>query len=135
MQPTRYIALDVGAARIGVATADSGVKIASPLPAIGVDGKEVSEIQRLASEQGAQVLVVGYPRNMSGEATAQTDVAVAFASRLRAVGLRVEFQDESLTSVAAEAHLRARGKTYSKGDIDSYAACVILTDYLESHHA
>jgi putative holliday junction resolvase len=135
MPPTRLLALDVGAARIGVATADTGVRIAVPQAAISVDGSEIATIMGLQAEHNAATIVVGYPRNMSGEATAQTAEVVAFAERLRAAGAVVVYQDESLTSVAAENFLKQSGKRYSRGDIDSHAAVVILTDYLEAHYA
>lgn len=84
--------------------------------------------------EGAQTLVVGYPRNQQGEATAQSAYVEAFADKLADIA-KVVFQDESLTSVLAESRLKSRGKPYVKGDIDKEAAAIILQDYLEQHYA
>lgn len=127
------ISLDVGTKRIGVAAANSDLPIAVPLTTIGVDGTEVEQIGKLVSEQSADTIVVGYPRNQSGDATDQTGFAEAFASQLHQFG-KVVFQDESLTSVMAEDRLKASGKPYEKGDIDALAAAIILQDYLEMHY-
>jgi putative holliday junction resolvase len=128
------VSLDVGTKRIGVAAADTIVPIALPIATVDVDGHEVERIIEIAKNKGAKTVVVGYPRNQSGEATAQTGYAEAFAARL-GDSLQVVFQDESLTSVMAEDRLKADGKPYSKADIDAMAAAIILQDYLESHHA
>lgn len=127
------IALDVGTKRIGVATADSNLPIAVPLMTIEVDGTEVEVIGQLVKEYSADTIVVGYPRNQSGDPTEQTGLAEAFAERLRQFG-EIIFQDESLTSVMAEDRLKAGSKPYEKGDIDMLAAAIILQDYLEIHY-
>lgn len=131
MANKQLLGLDVGAARIGVATADTGVRIAIPYGHLEVDGTEIEEIARLAIANDVETIVVGYPRNQSGEATDQTAFVEAFAERLSDLDSDVIFQDESLTSVMAEQRLQARGAAYSKGDIDSEAATIILQDYME----
>ena len=78
--------------------------------------------------------MVGYPRNQSGDPTAQTAVAEALADQLQGMAA-VVFQDESLTSVMAEDRLKTAGKPYEKADIDAHAAVIILQDYLETHYA
>lgn len=131
---TNLLSLDVGTKRIGVAVADTIVPIALPFSTIEVDGTEVDRIIELIKERNIKTLVVGYPRNQSGEATAQTGFAEAFADKLKDAATIV-FQDESLTSVIAEDRLKADGKPYGKGDIDAMAAAIILQDYLEVHYA
>lgn len=132
MTSKRLLGLDVGTARIGVALGDSAVRIAVPYDHIEVDGNEVEAIARLAIQDGTDIIVIGYPRNQSGEPTAQTGLVEAFADKLKDFDARIAFQDESLTSVMAEARLKARGQNFSKGDIDSEAAAIILQDYMES---
>lgn len=131
---TNFLALDVGTKRIGVASASTAIKIAIPLATIEVDGTELDTIKKLVADESVDTIVVGYPRNQAGEATAQTGYAEAFAANLKDLA-PVVFQDESLTSVMAEDRLKARGKPYQKGDIDALAATIILQDYLEQHHA
>ena len=134
-QNRAIIALDVGTKRIGVAVADGVVTIARPLTVVAVDGQEINKIMEIISQEQASRVVIGYPRNQSGESTAQTRLVEAFKGELESVtGIDVVFQDESLTSVIAEDRMRAAGRSYSKGDIDTEAATVILQDYLESTH-
>ncbi|HMI09577.1 MAG TPA: Holliday junction resolvase RuvX [Candidatus Saccharimonadales bacterium] len=130
-QSKSYLALDVGEKRIGVAVGDSGVRIAIPFETIEVDGTEVEQIARLVVNENTDTIVVGYPRNQSGEPTAQTAYVEEFAKQLRDMASNIVFQDESLTSVLAEQRLKAQGKPYTKGDIDAQAATIILQDFLE----
>ena len=128
------VGLDVGEKRIGVSVADLGVRIAIPLETILVDGTEVEAIAKVIASEGAELLVVGYPRNQAGEPTTQTDYVEKFAAQLKPFVPKMVYQDESLTSVIAEQRLKARGGTYQKSDIDAQAAVIILQDYLESHY-
>ncbi len=127
----QVLGLDVGTARIGVALADTAVRIAIPHGYIEVDGSEFKQIAELAIANGVETIVLGYPRNQAGEPTAQTAYVEDFAEKLSDIDATVVFQDESLTSVIAEKRLIQQGAPYTKGDIDSEAAVIILQDYLE----
>lgn len=128
------IAVDVGEKRIGVATVNTSIRIPVPLTTIEVVGDEVKQIAEIVSTENADLIVVGYPRNQSGEATAQTAYVENFAQQLVDIA-PIVYQDESLTSVLAEEQLRATRRPYSKGDIDARAAAIILQDYMEIHYA
>jgi putative Holliday junction resolvase len=130
-QNKTILALDVGEKRIGVAVGDMGVRIAVPFETIVVDGQENARIAELVISERADTVVIGYPRNQSGEATAQTAYVERFAATLTMLNVPIVFQDESLTSVMAEQRLKSYGKPYTKGDIDAQAATMILQDYLE----
>lgn len=125
------LALDVGEKRIGVAIADSSVRISVAYDTIDVDGTEVERIARIIGLERIDIVVVGYPRNQSGEPTKQTQFVEEFAAQLKDIAPRIVFQDESLTSVQAEDRLKATKKPYTKGDIDAEAASIILQDYME----
>jgi putative Holliday junction resolvase len=129
------VCLDVGEKRIGVAVADSAVRIAVAYDTIMVDGSELQAIERVMTGEKADILVVGYPRNQSGEPTAQTRFVEEFTDTLKDIAPRIVFQDESLTSVIAEQRLKSHKKPYTKGDIDAQAAAIILQDYLEANYA
>lgn len=134
MASRSLVALDVGERRIGVAIADTAVKIAVPYDTIEVNGTEIEQIARLVKQESADIVIVGYPRNQSGDPTAQTQFVVDFVGRLpEGIAANVVYQDESVTSVQAEQQLKLSGKPYSKGEIDMVAASIILQDYLESH--
>jgi putative Holliday junction resolvase len=132
-QNRTLIGLDVGERRIGVAVGDTGIRIAVPFDTIEVDGSEIERIAQIVVAEGADTMVIGYPRNQSGEPTAQTAFVEDFANKLTDITARIVFQDESLTSVLAEEQLKSYGRPYSKGDIDAKAAALILQDYLEQH--
>lgn len=131
MAASSILGLDIGEKRIGVAIADDAVKIAVPYDTIEVDGTEYEQIARLVAMENVEKFVIGYPRNQSGEATAQTAYVEAVADQLKVLELPIEYQDESLTSVQAEDRLKSQKKPYTKGDIDMVAASIFLQDYLE----
>ena len=134
VQTNNLLSLDVGTKRIGMAVIDSDVRIARPLGYLVVDGTEIEEIVKACGLYHATKLIVGYPRNQSGDTTQQTKVVEAFCERLQTAEVPpIVFQDESLTSVIAEDQLKSVKKPYNKGDIDAVAAALILTDYAESH--
>jgi putative Holliday junction resolvase len=132
MSSSSLIGLDVGEKRIGVAVADTSVRIAVAYQTIEVDGGEIEAIAELAVSEGVKTIVVGYPRNQSGQPTAQTAYVEAFAEKLKDIVEHIVFQDESLTSVIAEERLTAQKKPFTKSDIDAQAAAIILQDYIEA---
>ena len=132
-KPKKLLGLDVGTVRIGVALGDTGVRIAIPQGAVEVDGQELQNIARLVVDHSIDTIVVGYPRNQAGEATAQTEFVERFGEQLKDMASHITFQDESLTSVLAERRLAGRKLPVSKGDIDAEAAAIILEDYMEQH--
>lgn len=125
------IGVDVGAARIGVSRASLFARIAQPLPALMVNGHEVEELHSIARDEHATAFVVGLPISLEGTETQQTKAVRKFAKKLEVAALPVYFQNEALSSVRAEEALRDRGKPYTKADIDSWAAALILEDYME----
>lgn len=129
------VALDIGEKRIGVAQADTVTKFPFPVTTLDVDDMIISRLRELVAELEPAAIVVGYPRNQAGEPTKQTERVIEFAKRLEAFQVPIVWQDESLTSVLAEQYLKSKGKPYSKADIDSHAAAIILGDYLEANHA
>ncbi len=128
MDSEELIALDVGEKRIGVARANTIAKLAEPLTTINVDGSEVEQINDICEKHDAKKLVIGLPRNQSGEETKQSELVRDFAEHLKEY--EIIWQDESLTSVSAEEKLRQSRKKFEKSDIDSLAATQILSDYL-----
>ena len=133
--PSSVLALDVGAKRVGVAVASLAARLPRPLTTLQADDANFfATLQSLAETEGATALVVGYPRGLEGQSTAQTAVIEAFTHQLKEhSSLPIYLQDEALTSKRAEAELTARGKTYARGDIDALAASYILEDWLTDH--
>ncbi|GCE04393.1 Holliday junction resolvase RuvX [Dictyobacter aurantiacus] len=152
---TRLIALDVGEARIGVATGDTNGFLASPYKTIHVtrnEQKTWEAIQELINELEAEGLVVGLPISLDGEIHGQGQRIQAFVERMKQhITLPVTFWDERLSTVEAQRLLTQRGqdgrerhqrrdggrqrpqsKKRRRGhEIDALAATVILQDYLD----
>ena len=134
MKAKNLLGLDVGTRRIGVAVANSSIKIAIPLTTIEVnDGDEILQINKIIVNEKIDTIVAGLPRNMSGEETAQSVYTKEFLENFKLSVNEIKFQDESLTSVQAENILKSYKKPYTKGDIDMQAAAIILQDYLEEN--
>lgn len=131
MSARSIIALDVGERRIGVALASTIARLAAPLVTITNDAEAIQHINDLIAEHDAGVLVVGLPRGMQGQETAQTEATRIFAANLRRhINIPVYFIDEAVTSQLARAELQSRGAHVHRGDIDALAATYILEDYL-----
>lgn len=126
----KYLGIDYGAKRIGLATASDDAKVATPLPAIGPH-EFVATIER---EGPFVAVVVGLPRGLDGQETPQTLAVRRFCDDVlwRRLHIEAVFQDEAGTSELAAEHLRASGRPFAKADIDSAAAAIILQDYLDT---
>ncbi|HSX34125.1 MAG TPA: Holliday junction resolvase RuvX [Candidatus Saccharimonadales bacterium] len=136
MQATRstLLALDVGTKRIGVALSDLSVRLPHPLTTLQAENDPMQQVGDLASRESAVGLVIGLPRGLDGQETAQTQLVRSFAEELKAhVDLPQYWQDEAVTSRQAEEELKSRGKPYQKGDIDALSATYILEDFLRDN--
>ena len=129
------MALDVGAARIGVAITPPGVMIAQPFKTLMHDIHITETIRELITSHNVTDLVVGNPRNLQGKDTDQTRYVHSFVDGLRAIiKIPIHLQDEALTSVKAEDELKERQMPYEKADVDALAATYILNDYIEENY-
>ncbi len=138
MRPGARLGIDVGRARIGVARCDPSAILAVPVETVarsadGGDG-DIRRILDLAAEHEAIELIVGNPLSLSGQATASTADAVAFAARLAAAGAGVRLVDERMSTVSAQQALRSAGKSSKKQRpiIDQAAAVIILQHALDA---
>lgn len=127
------LGLDVGEKRVGVALLRSSPRIPVALTTLERTAEHFwQQLTDLLDEHNVEKIVIGLPRGLDGQETAQTEAARAFADELRQhTTLPRIWQDEALTSVNAEAALQATGKPYNRGDIDATAAQLILSDYME----
>ncbi len=129
----KYLGIDYGEKRIGVATASDEEGRASGLRTLIGAPDPGAAVVTLAEEEAADVIVVGLPRGLDGQETRQTEKVRAFAERLETEsGKRVELVDEAVTSVVARERLEAAGVKIQPGDIDREAAAIILQDYLDA---
>ena len=152
----RWLALDVGEARIGIAISDATGYLASPYTTLYVTRDESQTwkaIQHLIEETEVEGLVVGLPISLDGEIHSQGKRVLSFAKRLKEyITLPITFWDERLSTVEAERLLVERGeaeqrKHYKttggkkhnqtkrrrkKQEVDALAAAVILQEYLDT---
>lgn len=143
MDRTVILGLDVGVRRIGVAWGDDEVRLAAPLEPIVNDGEALDRLAKLIIRMGVSTVVVGLPRNNDGMETQQSKYSRQFADDLvdtliaqEVNDVDIVMQDESLTSIEAEDMLKRDKRHYNDrmlrdGTLDSQAAVIILTDYLE----
>ena len=125
------LGLDVGEKRVGVARVNLIAKIPEPLATLSNDTDFNAKLAAIIQEHSPDAIVVGLPRNMSGEETAQSAYVRQFTNEhLMQYKLPVIFQDETLSSVEAENRLGAAAA--QKGAVDAVAASVILEDYLQT---
>jgi putative Holliday junction resolvase len=128
------LAIDVGEKRIGVARAHLSVPFPGPLTTLEDPENFVDDIVRLCQEEKAAALIVGQPRGLNGQETAQTAAVRNFVATLEPkLSIPVYWSDEAVTSAKAEEELRARGKPYAKADIDALAAVYILEDFIKGN--
>jgi putative holliday junction resolvase len=127
----RILALDHGEARCGCAVSDPSGTLATPLEDVARPDEEagLAAIARLAAEQDVELVVVGLPLTLAGEAGHQAERARAFAEALgRRLSVPVELHDERLTTRLAE---RGGGRASA----DSRAAAHLLESYLARSEA
>ena len=132
----RILGLDYGSHRIGAAVSDPLGITAQPLPAIPRRGdrRDIEAIGALVREYGAASILIGLPLNLSGEAGAQAEKALAFAEKIRTnLEIPVKTWDERLTTAQAERHLIASGVRRGKRKEvrDSLAAVFLLQSALD----
>lgn len=136
----RFMGLDVGKARIGVAVSDETGLIARGIATLHrTNAKEDFEtLARLVEENQVSHVVVGNPLNMDGTVGKQSLHMCRFAERLRsATSVEVSLWDERLSSFAAEQLLIERGRHWSKRkqELDKLAAIVILQSFLDDQNS
>lgn len=129
------MSVDLGKARTGIAVSDSGESFAFPKKVITEYNEEklIDKICQCAVEYGAEMLVVGVPKNMDGSSGFRAEECVAVADKIKEKsGLPLSMWDERCTTISAHTYLNmtdTRGKK-RKEVVDAVAATIILEDYL-----
>ena len=133
----RAIGLDIGEARIGVAVSDPRGTVASPVTVLDARElhRDIRSLARIVEDYGAEVVVVGLPLTLAGEEGPQAAGVRAEAERLgTALGLRVEYYDERLSSAEARRMMREAGvsEREQRGALDKVAAAIVLQGWLDA---
>jgi len=120
----KYLGIDWGSERIGLALADEETNIALPLGVVN----SLQAVIEVIGQEGIDEIIIGQPQKMSG-AAADNPAWLNFTKRLQSrVNLPIHLLDERLSSLAADA---LEGGPKEKADRDSLAATLILQNYLD----
>jgi len=135
----RYLGLDIGDRRIGVAVSDPSGRLASPLTIIERrrEPADFEAINRIVRENEVELVIAGLPRSLNGTLGPQAEKVKDFTDKLRRhIPVPVEFRDERLTTVSARRLMRESGgkKAKAKARDDAIAAALILQGFLEEGH-
>lgn len=134
----RVLAVDPGERHLGIAISDPTGLIARPLTTLrhAARDKDAARIAALAEEHEAGCIVIGHPLGAEGQPGPQARHAENLAEAVRAASrVPVVLHDESYSSQAAAAALRAQGKNRRdrREQIHAAAAAAILQSYLDAH--
>lgn len=131
MMTNIVLGIDLGSIRVGLAIGRTDTGIAFPFQTLTRNENTADEIAKIVSQEHVTDIVLGLPRNLSGDDTDQTKQSREFAKELEtATNLPITLQDEALTSVNAEERLKQSGRQYKKEEVDAMAACILTEDYL-----
>lgn len=131
----RYLAIDYGLKRTGLAVCDADETLASPLVVLTGQGGLIEKIRQAVADQAVDAIVFGLPLNMDGTEGGQAKKVRDFAAELtKQIDLPLFFQDERLSSFDAEKKLAALGITRKKKKkhLDAIAAAAILQAFIDA---
>lgn len=135
----RWIGVDYGTKRIGLAIGELSDNIAISMPSemlasTGNPAADARLVAQYAQQQNAVGIVVGLPLNMDDSVGPQAKLTVAFVEQLRSATTRViETWDERLSSFAADELMQKTGsKVRKSGQRDALAAAVILQAFIDA---
>ena len=122
----RYLGVDYGTKRTGVALSDADGTIAFPNEVLDGDKQTtIRALKKILSAEGAQKIIVGLPVSLQGEETKISNEVRTFAAELhRELGVPVELENEMLTTKIAGEHTE-------RERIDAASAAIILQSYLD----
>ncbi len=129
------MSVDFGDSRTGIAACDKSEFLASPVCVISEKDFDVcmEKVAAVAKERAAELIVVGYPKNMNNTIGERAEKCKAFAEGLAAMtGIETVLWDERCTTVSAHNYLNVtntRGKK-RKAVVDAVAATIILESYM-----
>ena len=129
----RYLGVDPGGKRLGLAVADDATGIVTPLEVIPYRGvaTAAADIAARVRTHDAQQVVVGLPTTADGEPTAACRRSHALARALHGLGLDTVLQPEYLSTNEARRRARDAGLPRER-PVDHLAAQIVLEEYLST---
>jgi len=132
----RYLALDLGDRRIGVAISDTLGMLARPLEVFKRTSRvaDFAHVGHLVTQHQVDAIIAGLPISMDGSEGRQAAWVRNYSAALtETLSIPLHLWDERLTTEEAISIMRAQGKSPTKDWIDAVAAAVILQSYLDNH--
>ena len=133
----RYLAIDYGGKRTGLAICDASETISSPLEVLATAGDLVDRITAIVKREEIEGVVIGLPLNMDGSEGEAVKKVREFGDQLEErVDVPIEYHDERLSSFDAESRFIGSELTRKKKKkrLDAVAAAAILEAFLEYKH-
>lgn len=131
----KYLGIDYGTKRIGLATSDTGGSLAFPLTTVKAGQRALQEIVEIIKKEEVQKIVLGESRNFKGEANRVMEDIEQFKKDLEELALLpVAYEAEFLTSAAASRQFEGdfgRKDKPTQDKLDASAAAMILQSYLD----
>lgn len=132
----RFLGIDFGTRRIGIAVSDPLNIIARSVTVIPYSSAAPEEIKKLAEEYDVQAIVIGLPLNLKGERAQKATEVEQFAELLKKIiNVEIHLWDERFTSQTAHKTLRDMGvpkqQRQSKERIDEMSSALILQGFLD----
>jgi putative Holliday junction resolvase len=134
----RYLAVDYGQKRTGLALCDADETIASPLEVITGQKQLIKRIAEVIERERIEAIVLGLPLNMDDTEGPQAKNVRAFADKLKEhIEIDIFFHDERLSSFDAEKKLAGLEMTRKekKRRVDAIAASAILQSFLDEKNS
>ena len=129
----KYLALDIGEKRIGVARSDDSGIIATPIGVVEVDEEVLKNLGSIINEEQVECVIFGIPKHADGNESKFSHQIREMASVVKnEFDVQIDFEDEYGSTKIAEERLKKAGKSpreMKKYD-DAFAAEVILESYL-----
>ena len=131
----KYLGIDYGTKRIGLATSDTGGSLAFPLTTIKAGHGALEEIVAVIKKEGVEKIVLGESRNFKGEANKVMEDIEQFKKDIEELtNLPVAYEAEFLTSAGAARQFEGdfgRKDKPSQEKLDASAAAMILQSFLD----
>lgn len=136
MSQKKYLALDIGFARVGTAIGESQIGLAFPREILAYNSY-ISDIEKIIDAEKIDAIVVGVPNNLSGEMSEHTEKIFSEINRLKKIfaqkNIPIHTFDEQFTTKIAEQSLQFMGikAKKQKNKKDAMAAAIILQGFLD----
>ncbi|MDD3284138.1 MAG: Holliday junction resolvase RuvX [Patescibacteria group bacterium] len=142
---TRFLGIDYGSSKIGLALGDNELKMAFPFKILSEEFFW-TDIKSIISRENIDEIVLGLPKNLENNDTNQTNFVLEFLKKLRSeINLPIHLEDERMTSLMSQGmqgkYVRSdsrkssrKNKIKIKSDDDASAAAIILESYIKRNY-